>query len=145
MIQQALPHAFAAQPTRVGPAPICAPMPDGIGYGDIDVDELIEDDQTNLEEQRREQRQTATVIDREGNKRTIRTRNHRAENGIQPWARTDLRGRPMGMVTVHHARLDEPSIRKLDGSTTVTTKAGVTLPYKPLFRGTTVLEYGRVA
>ena len=138
-IQPTLPRVFATQPTRVGPAPIGAPIPDGIGYGEIDVDEWIEEDQADLEEQR----QMATVIDREGNKRTIQTRNYRVEQGIQPWARTDTLGRPMGMVTVHHARLDEPSIRKLDGSTTFTTKACVTLPYKPLYKGTTVLEYGK--
>ena len=63
----------------------------------------------------------------------------RATTGIQPWSRGT--GRPD--VKVEFVRLDEPKVRKLDGSTTVTTNAGEQISYAPLKFGTTVLEYGK--
>ena len=65
----------------------------------------------------------------------------RASKGIQPWSR----GGNRPDVKVQFVQLDEPRVRKLDGSTTVVTKAGETIPYKPLKHGTTVTEYGKGA
>ena len=94
-----------------------------------------------------EARNSADALHRAINDRstTIGT-STRASKGIQPWSRgTGPNGAPCADVKVMFAQLDEPKLRKLDGNTSVTTKAGDTVSYKPIRFGTTVLEFGKGA
>ena len=96
--------------------------------------------QNQQQRQQQEARDRAEALHRRLSDRSMTIGvSQRATQGIQPWSR----GSGRDNVKVQFVRLDEPKVRKLDGSTTDTTTTGEQIRFEQLKFGTTVLEYGK--